>query len=61
MGASAFHAADAWAELQFANIDVKDSVSTSQQFIADNSKHLADIAIWARACVQDNVLQFQTP
>jgi hypothetical protein len=29
MGASAFHAADAWAELQFANINVKNSVSTS--------------------------------
>jgi hypothetical protein len=61
MCATAFHAADAWAELQFANIDVKDSVAAGQQFIANNSKHLADIAIRARACIQDNVLQFQTP
>jgi hypothetical protein len=52
--ATAFHATNARAKLQFANIDIKDSIATGQQFVADNPKHLADIAVRARACVQDN-------
>jgi hypothetical protein len=54
MFAAAFHAAHARLKLQFADIDVKNFISTSQQFIADDAEQLADIAVGARASVQDD-------
>jgi hypothetical protein len=48
---SAFHATDARTELQLANIDVKDFISASQQFVPDDAQHLADVAVVTRTCV----------
>jgi hypothetical protein len=56
MSATALHTANARVELQFTDIDIMHLVAISQQFIAHHTQHLADIAVTARASVQDDNL-----